>query len=267
MEDNKSKNLEFLKSSIMLIVCIDVMAGLITFNQFSNGYYREWLTLMINLTGILLSIIFTTAGVILTINRNYDNETKKQEEKLRKLKVIVKFEIENFINSFEKEILIYINSRVTSMYRNINKINRGIYDLEYFGERINSNNIYKIDNKFKDYIYDLILLDNTLNEESLMEFYTVYNLLKKKLYTINEDIREIEEPVIKFLSDEYKKLINYVHHIWFDDKESLATGLSFISEDEKIFNKEMIKKLENDIENNINHKSDLVIKILDYLKE
>lgn len=268
MEDNKSKNLEFLKSSIILIVCIWGMAGLFTFNQFSNGYYREWLTLMTNLAGILLSIIFATAGVILTINRNYDNETKKQMEKLRKLKVIIKFEIENFINSFEKEILIYVKSRTISMNDNISKINKGRYDLECFSEKINFNNIYKIDSKFKDYIYDLILLDNTLNEESLMEFYTEYNLLEKNLPTINEEIIGIKEPIIKFLSDEYGELINYVHHLGFnDDNGWLAAGLSLISEDSKRNINEIITKLENDTKNNINHKSDLVVKILDYLKE
>ncbi|NGT62310.1 hypothetical protein G6Z11_14610, partial [Clostridium perfringens] len=168
-------------------------------------------------------------------------------------------------NSFEKEILRYIEKRNIVINENLEQL-RTRYDLNFHQEEIYCENIYKIDTQCKEYIYELMLLDNNFKSDELIEFYKLYSILEKKLPTINSNIRDIKESILKFLASDYSKMINHVHYLAFDDRENMVMGLALIEGNKEKINKSL-DVLNKEFNNGINHKSDLIYKILEYLRE
>ncbi|EJT6491315.1 hypothetical protein ACV3ON_00140 [Clostridium perfringens] len=265
MINYKKENSKLLIDLVILILCIIIVIGSFSWIYFSDGYFREWIGLISSLIGSLIGGIITMVGVVLTLNRAIDSEEEQKKEKIKKLKIILRFEIENFVNSFEKEILRYIEKRNIVINENLEQL-RTRYDLNFHQEEIYCENIYKIDTQCKEYIYELMLLDNNFKSDELIEFYKLYSILEKKLPTINSNIRDIKESILKFLASDYSKMINHVHYLAFDDRENMVMGLALIEGNKEKINKSL-DVLNKEFNNGINHKSDLIYKILEYLRE
>lgn len=263
----KLKNMEILYLLIKISGGIFIaIASLSIYFFFVNGYfqYKDWITLVISFAGTLLGGIITMSGVVLSLNRTIDNEEKQVNEKIKKLKIILGFEIENFISSFEKEILRYIEKQRLIVNENLDKLNTKP-EFNLWQERINYKNIYKVDSNCKEYIYELILLDNKANTNELIEFYKLYSILEEKLPTINSNIKDIEESISKFLSKNYKDIMAYIHYWGFGHEENMVIGLNFIQGNRKEINSD-INNLSKELKNGVIHKSELICRVLNYLK-
>ncbi|HBI7143882.1 TPA: hypothetical protein K8M87_002109, partial [Clostridium perfringens] len=143
MINYKKENSKLLKDLVILILCIIIVIGAFSWIYFSDGYFREWIGLISSLIGSLIGGIITMVGVILTLNRTIDSEEEQKKEKIKKLKMILRFEIENFIISFEKEILRYVKERKHIVDSDIEELNRK-YDFQILKGDIKNKDIYKI---------------------------------------------------------------------------------------------------------------------------
>lgn len=265
VKNYKKENYELLRDLTILIGVLLILIGAISFGYFKDGYFREWISLISSLIGSLIGAVIAMAGVILTLNRAIDSEEKQKIERIKKLKIILRFEIENFIISFEKEILRYVNERKYIIDLDIEEVNR-TYDFQIFKGDIKNKDIYKISSQFKDYIYELMLLDNNLEINGLMEFYRVYSILEGKLPDINSNVKDIEEGIDTFLSNDYEDIMNYVHYQFFDNEDLKVMGLNSIHHKKDEVGK-YLNKLNKEFDKGNIHKSDLTNNVLEYLKE
>ncbi|WP_415326704.1 hypothetical protein [Clostridium perfringens] len=265
MKNYKKENYELLRDLTILIGVLVIVIGAISWGYFKDGYFREWISLIISLLGSLIGAVIAMAGVILTLNRSIDSEEKQKLERIKKLKIILRFEIEKFISSFEKEILRYIYERKSIVDSDIEQVHSK-YEFETRKGEIKYKNIYKISSQFKEYIYELMLLDNNFKTNELMDFYEVYSILEEKLPDINLDVKEIEEGINTFLSSKYSDIMDYVHYRFFDNEEFKVVGLNLIENKKDKIGKEL-SELYKEVDKGNIHKSNLTNKVLEYLKE
>ena len=183
MLKDKKENSQLLLELIGLSISILMVVGASTFYYFSDGYFREWLIMMIGLLGVLISGVITMMGVVLTLNRNINSEQKaeklelqKKQNKIENLKMILKYEIEMFVQYSEEIVLSFINS-IIAQWEDEKKEFLEIRDSDY----------YFISEKFNDFIYELLMLSDEKDKvyiRELLNFSYIYKNIKK---TIDND--------------------------------------------------------------------------------
>lgn len=152
------------------MICVIGIGGVITFNVFEDGYYREWIMMMMTVIGAFGGGTITLMGVILTLNRDVEKENILKREKIYKTKKIIKREFELFIKSV----------RIKQSLNIFNPINN---DSEYGVE------LYKIRFDIIGLLDALILLEDIRNIDCLIlirEKYEKY-LEFEKMYFNNID--------------------------------------------------------------------------------
>ncbi|MDV5106313.1 hypothetical protein R2R32_08450 [Clostridium perfringens] len=127
-----------------------------------------------------------------------------------------------------------------------------------------------MDIRFKEYMYDLILLDNNLNgesnnniDENLIELYKNYSILIEKDFKTVSNIDDIESILYSFLDIRYVILIDQT--IKMNNIDTLDNIIHFLEDKEKIFENEILA-LKKDIKEKKNHNSYNLGKIIDYLE-
>lgn len=180
MGNNKDKNMELLKETFKLCILFVIAISFLTFNNFKDGHYREWLIMIIGLMATVFGGFLTFAGVILTLNRTLDmnielekksveKNVKEKDEKKIKLKLLLLNEIETLMRYYESKVLFYLMQKIRcSEFIEVIGDEESVYKCES----------YKLDPKFKEYIYELLMLESSENNKrikELLEFYNNYN--------------------------------------------------------------------------------------------
>ncbi|MDK0582261.1 hypothetical protein [Clostridium perfringens] len=198
----KKDNVKLIFELILLSIgLIFIIAYLSKFFFYVDGYFQfnEWIASIIGLIGALIGGIFTMVGVIYTLNSSISDKESEKNEKIKRLKFILKYEIEYFIDSLKNEILNYTEKKLKILEGNLNVFNgsreKNIFKIE---------NVYKMDSRFKEYMYELILLDNSDDfKDELIEFFRSYSLISQQSYNIDE----VGDEIKKFYSSECNYLI------------------------------------------------------------
>ena len=122
--------------------------------------------MMIGLLGVLISGVITMMGVVLTLNRNINSEQKaeklelqKKQNKIENLKMILKYEIEMFVQYSEEIVLSFINS-IIAQWEDEKKEFLEIRDSDY----------YFISEKFNDFIYELLMLSDEKDKVYIQKY-------------------------------------------------------------------------------------------------
>ena len=263
--NRKKDNVKLIFELILFSIGFSIfIAYLIHFFFYVDGYFQfnEWMTSIVGLTGALIGGIITMAGVVYTLNSNISDKENETNDKIKKIKFILKYEIETFVNSLENEILNYteksLNNSKDYLKYNQNK------------NKFKRDNLYKMDIRFKEYMYYLILLDNNLNgesnnniDENLIELYKNYSILIEKDFKTVSNIDDIESILYSFLDIRYVILIDQT--IKMNNIDTLDNIIHFLEDKEKIFENEILA-LKKDIKEKKNHNSYNLGKIIDYLE-
>lgn len=181
MDESVKKNMQLLLELMIICLCISLIIGGITYIFFKDGYFIEWLTLIVSLIGVLISGILTMCGVILTINRAISNEKKKEERIIRNSALIVHSEIKEFLNS-------------------VKDFNLNMIEVKFFMECLGEDNfeetakknvwindIYFMSSNIKELFYNI--LSKNYNSDVMYYFRRVYGnheRLRKFYDTIND---------------------------------------------------------------------------------
>ncbi|MGU8467665.1 hypothetical protein G6Z20_04580 [Clostridium perfringens] len=168
--------MKFLKKMYSLIIIslifISLITGFICFSQTQKEYFleskkfTEWI--QFNTNGILLLIgaYSTIMAVVITINHANKLEENNRKHKLEKISALIYTDIKTYFNSIN--------------YSVINQI-------ELF-EKNDSDNIYYnfrkiqfLDDKFKDWIYEFIIIGDKKIGDLLLRFYYDYLISKREI--------------------------------------------------------------------------------------
>lgn len=171
MNDSKIKNMYLLGYMILICVCIIVIIGAFTFLNFSHGYYRDWLVMIITLIGSMSGGILTMVGVILTLNRNEDDKLELDKRQIRKLSIIINNEFKEYI----KVSTSCFNNHIKNLLLEY-KYGESLYKYDELQDEIMSiDKPHEMIPNIKELIYELMLLSNNTDEcKNVLEFYKLY---------------------------------------------------------------------------------------------
>lgn len=177
-----------------------------------DGYFQfnEWITSVLSYVGVLISGVFTMIGIVVTLNMSIDESERIKKEKIEKLKLILRFEVNSFISSLEEVVLDYLVKRNNNLNEILSAKKRGkIIILD--NPKFEYNKIYKMDSECKNYIYELILLDDKSSiSKQYIDFYKMYSILIENIDSINYSERNVYELTSKFLNRKYEYVLYYL---------------------------------------------------------
>lgn len=184
--DNKTKNMKLMKYLNIFCISLAIVIGISTFYKFSEGYFREWIMMMVSLIGTLLAGILTMAGVILTLNRAIDDnhavnlkdkESKKESIK-RKARVLY-FDLAQYGESIAKLHKGCIQIRAAQIEKCDNDYQ------EEINKAVRLRNIIFLSNNSKEIFYDIVV-EKKFDDKMIECFCNVYNS-QKFLQSIYKD--------------------------------------------------------------------------------
>ena len=194
IDTNIKKNLKMMLLLIYICVLGLILFWFIYYKYYIGYPFKEWISLMATLIASVLGGIFTMLGVVLTINRDIDNENKKEKDMVQSKALIVVSEMEAHIESAKDCICRMLNSRILKSDEN---------ELEFFekcGSYMIFDNIYFVSNNTKDYFYDVISKADYINKEkiikSFINFYTIHERIRNFYKANNRNNRDFFNCVI-----------------------------------------------------------------------
>ncbi|GEM_PF-5260065 len=212
MNNNDESKGVLLQTLVIICISVCIFGFLLSYFFYKANYIKEWVFAFLALFGSMIGGISTMLAVYKTIKhdniqRNLLNEKLLQEEKqerndkIIKLKMVLKYEIEMFVQHAESISLEFINSVISHLD-----------EKEKCIIKIEDSDFYEISNSFKEFTYELLMI---LNEEDndeikrLLNFYNNFVNIKKSFKSSKN-----KKDIVKTLS--YTVLSNEVVDLYYD---------------------------------------------------
>ncbi|XZK30818.1 hypothetical protein ACSXCN_04730 [Clostridium perfringens] len=216
----KKDNILSLIFILIMISSILCCVALVTLKYFAQGYFREWIEIMVALIGALIGGVITMIGVVVTINRSFDIELRKEEkakkceeEKIANLALIAYSEIKSYLESVKD-----YNVNIIKL-----KLDNSSIDETEFWNIVNEsdwrNDIYFVSSDIKKYFYNIV--SKNYNEDIISKFI--------KFYTNHERIRRLQS------------LNNKINSAFIDDMNLYCLDQKFIE-----FKNDILKNINKD---------------------
>lgn len=257
--------------TVVIILCSIVIFGILLFYFFHKlNDTKEWVFAFLTLVGSLLGGITTMLAIYKTIKhdniqRNISDrkllseKEKNKKEKLNKLKMILKYEVEMFTEHCENMVLIFINSIISQW---------GKENIELV--EIRDSDFYELTSNFKEFTYELLMISSEKDSEEikrLLDFYNNFVNIKKEIKGNKNqyDIPRILSDVA--LSSEIKDLLYYVtvEQMWIKINKDLNEKFNIKIYTEKELG-DKISKLYEEFESGTIHYNKDIKNIINFLE-
>ncbi|WP_438512054.1 hypothetical protein [Clostridium chrysemydis] len=255
MKNNKPIN-------YIIMLCISLLSFII-YSDSQKKYYIEkdkfsdWIQFNTNGLLVIIGAFATIIAVIITINNSSKEKDNEVINRINKLKLIINLELNFFITSFEKELKRYYDDEYNRIKGNIDelwKTHRLDNDIKYF----ETNKVYKLNEKFNDYFYELILLDDSPKLIEAIKIIEVKDIFIKNNYIEDDNLKDI---LNIFTSEEVIDLSNYINYGFKGSQHDVA-GLDILKD--KLDN---FRDSYESFKNKANIRSKVINELFDYLQD
>lgn len=256
MKNNKNMSIYIMVGMVLIAIFLIYSNSQKEYFLIKDMFY-EWVQFNTNGVLIVIGAFATIFAVVLTIQTNEKEKETLKRERIKKLKLVVELELTLFIESFEVELKRYFSDEYTRINQNITELNRR-HEFNNEIKMFDSSKIYKLEEKFKEYFYELMILDKDSKLSDVINLLKYYDIVIKN-EKISDDI--LKDMIRIFSSKEVinlHELINYS----FKNSEWEICGINYLSDTKDKFHDTYRKYTNSEC-----LRSDLINDTLMYLKK
>ncbi|MDU1322148.1 MAG: hypothetical protein E6931_11645 [Clostridium botulinum] len=266
--NNNNESEEIIVQTVIIILFSLFTFGILFYFFHSPQDTKEWIFAFLTLVGSLLGGFTTMLAVYKTIK--YDNiqrniserkilfeKEENKKEKLNKLKMILKYEVEMYTVRCESIVLDFINAVVAQWDKE---------NIQFI--QVSNSDFYELSSNFKEFIYELLMISSEKNNDEIKRLFDFYNnFVNVKAKVKNSKYQNIPRILSKgILSEEVNDLLDYVtvNQMWIKAmKDSYGCCNQNVYTEGELDNK--ISKLYDEFDQGIIHYNKEVKHIINFL--